>query len=150
MSKSRFIRWHKQRVPKPRHPVSIPGSNTASVEKTSDEAGKWIRCRHCGFPINVDRENISGSDMGDDGVQVQDFDYEEQSRIMRGSSPFPGNRYNRPALVEGDYQAFTLDTLDMPGVMIALDAKGNADSFTYTPRQIVITSGCPLCGSEQN
>jgi hypothetical protein len=43
-----------------------------------------------------------------------------------------------------------MDTLDMIGTIVQLGPDGNVDSFTYTPRQIVITSGCPLCGSDIN
>lgn len=149
MSKSRYIRYTKHRVPRPRHSIRMPSSNTVSLEKTSDEDGKWIRCRKCGFPINVDREILGVDDLAQDSVQVQDFDYSEQSRVMRGSDPLPGNRFNRPALVEGDYNTPVLDMLNMVGTAIQLGPDGNADPFTYTPRQIVITAGCPLCGSDQ-
>ena len=151
MSRSRYIRWTKHRFPKPRRSVRMPSASTASTDKTSDEEGKWIRCRHCGFPINVDREILGmGSDnVAEEPAIIEDFSYEEPSRRMRGSNPYPGNRFNRPVLEEGDYNIPVLDKLDMMGTVIQLGPDGEADPFTYTPRKISIVGGCPFCGSEQ-
>lgn len=150
MSKSRYIRWVKHRVPRPKHPVLMPSANTVSTEKTSDEEGKWVRCRRCGFPLNLDRDilGMTGDTASEEPVIVQDFDYEEINRLGRGSNALPGNRFNRPALEEGDYTTPVLDKLDMQGTVIQNDPNGNADSFTYTPRKTVITGGCPFCGSD--
>jgi hypothetical protein len=148
MSKSRYIRYTKHRLPKPKRGSIMPAATTVGTDRVSDEEGKYMRCRNCGFPVDTTRDNPGGTGMGDDGVQVQDFDYDEPNRVFRGSDPLPGNLFNRPALGEGDYNIPVLDTLDMIGTAIQLGLDGTADSFTYTPRQIIITSGCPFCGAD--
>lgn len=132
MNKSRYVRIVKERIPRPRKGITIPASG--------EETGRWIRCWNCGFPINTDR-GMEGSS------EAEDFDYSEVNLTMRGSNPLPGNRFNRPALVEGDYNTGTVDLFGSMGTAIQLDPDGNADPFTYTPRKVVITGGCPFCGS---
>ena len=146
MSKSRYIRYSRHITPTQKRRISMPSADTKGVDKDSDEGGKWIRCWKCGFPVNIDTVVIGVDDMAEESVVVQDFDYTELNGTMRGSSPYPGNTVNRPALAEGDYRTASLDTLSMPGPIIQLGIDGAADAFTYTPRQTVKTAGCPFCG----
>jgi hypothetical protein len=149
-TKSGYIRYSKRHVPRRKRRVYMAGAGTDDPDSGKQgDSNRWVRCWNCGFPIDLTPTVLGVDDSSEsESVQVEDFDYSEQSRIMRGSDPYPGNRFDRPALSEGDYATPSLDTLNMVGTVIQLGIDGKADSFTYTPRQVTIIRGCPLCGND--
>ena len=125
--KSRYIRYVKQKVPKQRKTIRMPGAGQG--DRTKDDSGIWIRCWNCGFPINTTTTNLNTDA---DGVQCVDFPYEEPTKTRRGTT---------------DYTTATLDSLDMVGVALQTGPDGNPITGYYTPRKVDIVSGCPFCGT---
>jgi hypothetical protein len=54
VSQNRYSRTYQHRLPRKNNARLIPGD--------LEDAGKWYRCRVCGFPCNIDRNRLGGGD----------------------------------------------------------------------------------------
>jgi hypothetical protein len=119
MSRSVYIKTHRQKLPRHKRSQRLRGS--------FEDSNRWIKCWNCGFTIDLTKVSIGGRG----GIEVRDFSYENQDIVDSGD---PNNIL------------LTLDTLNMEGVILEDGADGSAITDYYTPRIAVAVRGCPCCG----
>jgi hypothetical protein len=122
MSKSRFIRTTKWKLPRHRRSTRVEGAE--------EDRGRYIKCWNCGFLIDQNR----GLSTGDgSGIQVSDF-------------PTPTDRF------DPDRSELLLCYWDSPfviGEILHLGPDGLPDmTDVYTPRSAEAVGGCPFCGTK--
>jgi hypothetical protein len=114
--KSRYIHTHRSNLR--RKPQS------RKLQGAFEDDGRWIKCWHCGFPIDTERMS---------------------------TGPGHGNVYtevSEATLDSEDWKTkiLTIDPSGSIGTILELGADGNPITAYYTPRKSQAVSGCPLCG----
>ena len=111
MERGRYTTYSQRTLPKRQRRINLPGS--------FEDKNKYIRCWHCGFIVDVERDLSSP---GSPGTYVTDM-------VV-------------PAAV-GDSTILGMDTLTMIGVLVTDD--WNPD--IYVRRIPHVGRGCPFCGT---
>jgi hypothetical protein len=89
-----------------------------------DDAGKWFRCRFCGWPCNIDTAALG------DGTGLIILD-----------APV----FNNEHVGTGDPLDATL-CIRTPGDLTAIDSDDTISEYDHT-KYTIAASGCPSCGS---
>ena len=117
MSKSKYVRTVRWKLPRHRRSVRLPGSE--------EDRGRYIKCWNCGFVVDLSK-NLGNS--GASGIQVTDFPNPTDTAFVGGEC-FAQWKY-----------PFRLGSVGKNGLT------GGVDTYQYTPRKAEAVSGCPLCG----
>lgn len=118
MERGRYTVYHQSRYPTRKRRISVPGS--------FEDKNKYIRCWNCGFIVNVDR------DLGDN---ERTGNYETDAIVA-----------SQPRTGSGLSTYIQLDKINMVGYIIINGADGNPVTDYYTPRNPLVSMGCPFCG----
>ena len=117
--RSRFAPIRRWKLPRHRRSRRLPGAE--------EDRGRWIKCWHCGFRIDL-HSNLG---LGDgSGIEVTDV-----------AAPSDNVDESVPWVVYNE-TPFTL------GLLLRNGPSGDPDFVTdvYTPRLATAFAGCPLCG----
>lgn len=123
MAYNRHSKYKRNTLPRPKRAIQIYGE--------AGDAGKWFKCRFCGFPVNIDRSPLLDTADPGDNYPIQEYD---------GLTLSPQDT--------GDVRSafLTIDSLPTGITMMLVDAAGLAIA-PHTSRYSDITRGCPFCGS---
>lgn len=107
------------------HTSTKDPSRKRVMKGSHEDSGRWVRCWNCGFPIDLTKLQVYERGEGKS--------YQE---IVGVSGPVdPSNRF------------LTMEVINMADVLMKLDASGSTTTDYYTPKKVLVKSGCPQCGT---